>query len=293
MTSDFILAERFRNVSLVNTTLEKLSESQRAVVDQLQVLQKSRDKFEIAYNKELNELRAKYDALYRPVYEERLAILSAPVSGEYGTPSLPQFWLTAMKNNSTLRAVIEAQDEPILAYLTNIECEYLVPAKQESYRITLTFDENPFFSNKTLSKQYNMKLVDGEIEALLQGTEATTIDWYPDKDVTRHTVTKIQRNKRTKETRTKTQVEPQASFFRFFTGQEVPSNEVLAGMTKQEIADLEMYVEEDFDIGVVLRDKIIPEAIYWYLGIAEDEEEDEYDDVYSYENSESNVSDSD
>lgn len=50
-------------------------------------------------------------------------------------------------------------------------------------------------------------------------------------------------------------------------------------MTKQQIAELEMYVEEDYDIGIILRDKIIPESIYWYLGIAEDEDLEDDEDV--------------
>ncbi|KAK1442379.1 testis-specific y-encoded like protein [Babesia gibsoni] len=296
MTEDAMLIERIKNVSLEGP-LGKLNESQRSTVDKLQRLQKSRDDLDVAYNKELNELRAKYDLLFQPLYEERQKALTEPSGNEKGTPSLPKFWLTAMKNNNTLRSIIELRDEPVLAYLSDVKAEFLEPLKQESFRIVMTFDENPYFSNRVISKQYNMRVIDGEVEALLQGTEATEIDWYPDKDVTRQTVTKIQRHKRTKETRTKTEVEDQPSFFRFFTTQEVPSNEALSRMTKQEIAELEMYVEEDYDIGIVIRDKLIPEAIYWYLGIAEDDdiddddEEDDEDDG-SYGNTDSNFSES-
>ncbi|ORM41309.1 Proteasome subunit beta type-4 [Babesia sp. Xinjiang] len=215
--------------------------------------EKSRDDLDVAYNKELNELRAKYDNLFKPIYDEREKVLTTPSGDEKGTPALPKFWLTAMKNNNTLRSIIEFRDEPVLAYLSDVKAEFLEPLKQESFRIMMTFDENPYFSNKVLTKQYTMKVIDGEVEALLQGTEATEINWYPDKDVTRQTVTKIQRHKRTKETRTKTEIEDQPSFFRFFTTQEVPSNEALSRMTKQEIAELEMYVEEDYDIGIVIR----------------------------------------
>lgn len=296
MTDDSMLIERVKNVSLEGP-LGKLNESQRMTVEKLQRLQKSRDDLDVAYNKELNELRAKYDLLFQPIYEEREKVLTEPSGSEKGTPSLPKFWLTAMKNNNTLRSIIEFRDEAVLAYLSDVKAEFLEPVKQESFRIIMTFDENPYFSNKVLIKQYNMKVIDGEVEALLQGTEATEIDWYPDKDVTRQTVTKIQRHKRTKETRTKTEVEDQPSFFRFFTTQEVPSNEALSRMTKQEIAELEMYVEEDYDIGIVIRDKLIPEAVYWYLGIAEDDDiddddEEDNEDAESYGNSDSNFSES-
>ncbi|KAK2196184.1 bifunctional Nucleosome assembly protein (NAP)/NAP-like superfamily [Babesia duncani] len=301
MTEDTGFIERMKNVSL-GGSLERLTESQKATVEELQRLQKSRDELDSKYNKELNELRAKYEKLYTPLYEQRHKVLISNPPNEpkaIGTPNLPKFWLTAMKNNATLRAIIEYRDEAVLEYLTNVEAEFLEPEKQESFRITMTFAPNPFFTNTSLSKLYNMKVIDGEVEALLQGTEATVIDWLPDKDVTRQTVTKIQRHKRTKEMRTKTEVEDQPSFFRFFTTQQVPSNEALSRMSKQEIAELEMYVEEDYDIGIVIRDKLIPDAIYWYLGIAEDEElEDDEDLDYedenssSFGNSDSNHSDS-
>lgn len=112
-----------------------------------------------------------------------------------------------MKNNKTLRRIIELHDEPVLAYLSDISAEFLEPKKQESFKIVMTFDKNPYFTNTTLVKQYNMKSLDGEVESLLQGTVATEINWLPDKDVTKQTVTKIQRHKKTKETRTRVDLE--------------------------------------------------------------------------------------
>lgn len=279
MGDDKNFIRQMENVSLADNILDTLTESQNAIVEKLQQLQKSRDDLDSSYTRELNALRAKYDALYQPVYDKRAEILTAPNGSDYGTPALPRFWLIAMKNNSTLRSIIEAADEPILAYLKDMKAEFLEPLKQESFKITLFFDKNPYFSNKFLTKQYNMSIIDGETEALLQGTESTTIDWFPDQDVTKQTVSRVQRHKTTKERRTKTEVEEKPSFFRFFTSQQVPSNESLSRMTKQQIAELEMYVEEDYDIGIILRDKIIPESIYWYLGIAEDEDLEDDEDV--------------
>ncbi|EKX72756.1 nucleosome assembly protein, putative [Theileria equi strain WA] len=291
MAEDSALIEQMKNVSLDGVT-DKLTEAQIATVEALQKLQKSRDELESEFNKELNELRAKYDVLYKPLYEKRFKVLTTASGSEYGTPSLPRFWLTAMKNNKVLRNVIEVRDEPILAYLTDVSAEFLEPKKQESFKITMSFDSNPYFTNKTLVKQYNMKSIDGEMESLLQCTEATKIEWLPDMDVTKQKVTKIQRHRRTKETRQKVELEDQPSFFRFFTSQEVPSSETLDRMTEQEIAELEMYVEEDYDIGIIIRDKLIPEAVYWYLGVVDNDDLDD-DDVESYEHSDSLTSDSD
>ncbi|EAN31184.1 Nucleosome assembly protein (NAP) family protein [Theileria parva strain Muguga] len=292
MSDDSVLVEGLKSVSLTDRVTSKLTDSQVAILGQLQKLQKTRDDLEVEFNKELNELRSKYDTLYQPLYESRFKALTQPSGDEYGTPSLPKFWLTAMKNNKTLRRIIELHDEPVLAYLSDISAEFLEPKKQESFKIVMTFDKNPYFTNTTLVKQYNMKSLDGEVESLLQGTVATEINWLPDKDVTKQTVTKIQRHKKTKETRTRVDLEDKPSFFRFFTGQEVPTTEELNKMSKLEISELEMYVEEDYDIGIVLRDKLVPEAIYWYLGVVDDEDADD-DEPDSYENSEDLSSDSD
>ncbi|UKK01239.2 nucleosome assembly protein [Theileria orientalis] len=285
MTDDSQLSDAIKNMSLADRVTSKLTDAQVAVLNELQTIQKSKDELEVEFNKELNKLRLKYEVLYQPIYESRYKILTRPQGLEYGTPSLPRFWLTAMKNNKTLRNIIEVHDEPVLAYLSDVTSEYLEPNKQESFKITMKFDKNPYFTNTTLVKQYNMKSVDGELESLLQGTVASEINWLPDKNVTKQTVTKVQRHKRTKETRTRVDFEDKPSFFRFFTGQEVPTVEQLSQMTKLEISELELYVEEDYDIGVVIRDKLIPEAIYWYLGAVDDDDVDD-DEPESYENSE-------
>nr|PUA87337.1 nucleosome assembly protein (nap) protein [Toxoplasma gondii TgCATBr9] len=41
-----------------------------------------------------------------------------------------------------------------------------------------------------------------------------------------------------------------------------------------------MIVEADYDIGVTIRDKIIPQAVEWFLGEADDDEpfDDDFDD---------------
>jgi nucleosome assembly protein 1-like 1 len=82
-----------------------------------------------------------------------------------------------------------------------------------------------------------------------------------------------------------TKTEPVPSFFTFFSPPEIPQTaEAVAEMDEEEIEGLREEVEGDFEIGMVLRDELVPDALRWFTGEAEqgddseDEDEDEDED---------------
>lgn len=57
----------------------------------------------------------------------------------------------------------------------------------------------------------------------------------------------------TNQTRTVTEVVEDNSFFNFFQSHEIPSEELLEAMEEREVAELEMIVEAEFEVGCILR----------------------------------------
>lgn len=226
-----------------------------------------------------------------------------------GTPALPGFWLQCMKGSSTLRNMIEAHDEPILMCLQDIRATWL-DEWQNSFKLTFFFSENnPYFTPDILEKRYilepfspetnhitsisKQKDPEGTVAAntncgssgnctymlaqdpVLVRTEATEIIWKPGQDATRKLIEKTQQNRHTKEKRSVNEWVARYSFFNFFIGNEAPSDEVIDKMELDEVNDLEQIMEEEYEAGIILKDKVIPNAVKWYVGDLHEEDDDE------------------
>nr|GMC58924.1 nucleosome assembly protein 1 [Ipomoea batatas] len=232
---------------------------------------------EVEYTMEKATLDAKYQKIYYPLYQQRFKIVSGAeeVEGNNGTQNIgvegdkdkgiPSFWLVAMKNNQQIAKAICEKDEGALAYLKDIEWSMV---DTESFKIDFFFEKsNPFFSNPVLTKTYYMLR-----HEILLGTEGSLIEWYPGKSLTENTTRKKVIDKRVavlsaknKEPMTATE-EESFSFFNFFGPLEVL------------MADHQVVTK--ISGGITIRDKIIPDALYWYTGEAleDDEDDDDYED---------------
>lgn len=284
---------------------ESLSASERTVVLKLKELQEEHAALSAVFEAAVLRLKLEYEEKYRPLYQKRLEALTPAAAAEdqtpdkqnTGTPGLPSFWLRALKANRLLADIIEEHDEAPLAYLRNIQCEWLSPSAPpapqggaappkpeagaphpESFRLVFTFVENPFFKPLTLVKEYRLSMAAGGRGAELTSTHSTQIEWAKDKDVTKKTVLRKQRNRKTKQTRTVAETVDANSFFNLFVDHEIPSDEKLEQMEEKEVEELQMVVEADYDIGITIRDKIIPRAVDWFLGQVDDDSDfEDYD----------------
>ncbi|KFG34368.1 hypothetical protein TGP89_244105, partial [Toxoplasma gondii p89] len=240
-----------------NEILSSLSPEQRRAVEDLQALQAKHDELERAYDRELVALKMKYEKLYAPLYAQRKERLlqkdSANPSAQAGTPAVPAFWMNCLKQNSTLAELVEEHDAPILEHLENISCEYFTPEEQTDFRLVFDFSPNEFFTPNRLVKEYHLTVSSGRHGAELTSTKSTPIAWKEGKDVTKKVVTRKQRNRKTRQTRTVEEVVDNESFFNFFTDHEIPSEEKIETMSDKQIGELQMIVEADYDIGVTIR----------------------------------------
>ncbi|TQS32207.1 hypothetical protein Golomagni_07484, partial [Golovinomyces magnicellulatus] len=128
--------------------IESLPPVVRRRVSGLRAIQKDHTKLEAEFQKEVLELEKKYFAKFTPLYEKRATIINGSVeptddevkAGEdeefeqahpqqseenrhAETPNdvagIPEFWLSAMKNQMSLAEIITDRDEAALKHLTD------------------------------------------------------------------------------------------------------------------------------------------------------------------------------
>ncbi|ANZ76197.1 BA75_02048T0 [Komagataella pastoris] len=211
---------------------------------------------------------------------------------------IPSFWLTALENIPPIADSITDRDVEVLSKLSNIKLEYLnVPG----FKLLFEFESNDFFENQILTKTYYyQKELGYSGDFIYDHAEGSTIKWKDnDHNVTITVERRKQRNKHTKQVRTIEKLTPIDSFFNFFDPPRPPkSEETVKEATKDEGAadvedsgnddgfedvdeELEQRLALDYQLGELIKDKLIPRAIDWFTGDAlqyEYADDDELDD---------------
>ncbi|CAG8034309.1 unnamed protein product [Penicillium salamii] len=305
--------------------IESLPPSVRRRVAGLKGVQKEHAKLEAQFQEEVLELEKKFFAKFTPLYERRSTIINGGVepteaeveagkedeeeeeeetkdtkkeAGETEpTAGIPEFWLSAMKNQISLAEMITERDEDALKHLTDIRMEYL---DRPGFRLIFEFSENEFFTNKTISKSYFYKDENGYGgDFIYDHAEGSQIDWKEDQDLTLRLESKKQRNKSkltwtsdhrnlltdhlhlgTKQTRVVKISVPTESFFNFFSPPQPPTED-----DESVASDIEERLELDYQLGEDIKEKLIPRAIDWFTGealqfeeLGDDMEGDEFED---------------
>eukprot|EP00002_Diphylleia_rotans_P007828 TRINITY_DN174_c0_g1_i1.p2 TRINITY_DN174_c0_g1~~TRINITY_DN174_c0_g1_i1.p2 ORF type:complete len:330 (-),score=125.07 TRINITY_DN174_c0_g1_i1:366-1355(-) len=234
-------------------------------VEKLLALQGEHDAITAKLEKEITEIERRYAAQYQPFYAKRVEILN---DGE----ALPDFWLTAMKRNEFVASSITEKDEDVLKYLDDVKAEFL--AEGEGFKLLFTFRENPYFENTVLEKTYIMDEEDSSQDIMIKDLKGTKINWKPGKNVTVSLVKKKQRHKGRGEVRVVTKEEPTDSFFNFFNPPQIPGEDA----DEEALEEIEAVIDADYEIGVFIKEKLVPNAIGWFTGEALEDEDGDYDD---------------
>lgn len=202
--------------------VESLPAPVRRRVAGLKGIQKEHAKLEAQFQEEVLQLEKKYFQKFTPLYERRSTIVNGaaePTEAEIEAgkgeeedqdieekkpeteggdeetkmTGVPEFWLSAMKNQVSLAEMITDRDEEALRHLTDIRMEYL---DRPGFRLIFEFSENEFFTNKTLSKTYFYQEESGYGgDFIYDHAEGDKIDWKADKDLTVRIDSKKQRNR--------------------------------------------------------------------------------------------------
>lgn len=202
--------------------IESLPAPVRRRVAGLKGVQKEHSKLEVQFQEEVLQLEKKYFAKFSPLYEKRAKIVNgvaepteeevkagesaegedeeaakpeSPDDGKTMTnlTGIPEFWLSAMKNQVSLAELITDRDEAALKLLTDIRMEYL---EKPGFRLIFEFSDNDFFINKVVTKTYYYQEESGYGgDFIYDHAEGDKVNWRADKDLTVRTESKKQRNK--------------------------------------------------------------------------------------------------
>lgn len=169
-------------------------------------------------------MEKKYFAKFTPLYEKRAKIVNGQVeptdaeieagkdeddeeeeedaaakttdteaASTEAAKGIPEFWLSAMKNQISLAELITDRDDEALRSLTDIRMEYL---DKPGFRLIFEFASNDFFTNKTISKTYFYREENGYGgDFIYDHAEGDKIEWKAGKDLTVRVESKKQRNK--------------------------------------------------------------------------------------------------
>ncbi|KAI8945278.1 NAP-domain-containing protein [Xylaria longipes] len=283
--------------------IESLPASVRRRVAGLKGIQKDHSKLEAEFQEEVLQLEKKYFAKFTPLYEKRAQIVNGKAeptceeveAGEEEdddeekdaeskaeqpekssdadeVSGIPEFWLSAMKNQISLADMITERDEEALKSLVDIRMQYL---DKPGFRLIFDFADNDYFTNKTITKTYYYQNESGYGgDFIYDHAEGNKINWKEGRDLTVRVESKKQRNKNTKQTRIVKKTVPTDSFFNFFSPPKPPTDD-----EEDAASDIEERLELDYQLGEDIKEKLIPRAIDWFTGEAlAFEEVDDLDD---------------
>jgi len=270
-------------------TLAGLPSAAKRRVMALKDVQKKYDEVNREYLKELALLQSKYQTQFAPLFDERREVVSgAKAVGKYDIEDdnepdkgIEEFWLSAFANHDKVGPYITDRDAEVLRYLSDVRAEVLT-GEDRGFKLTFTFAENPFFTNKTLEKTYILEPEDDVVPKQFVGC---TIDWKEGQDVT---VEQVKKRVKSKGKGAKAapaftvETTPCDSFFNLFDPPQIPTDPAQLG--DEQMDELQEELTVDFDVGFAIKDQIIPRAVEWFTGeIAPIPDEDDYYGEDEYE----------
>ncbi|OXA59611.1 protein SET [Folsomia candida] len=208
---------------------DELDENIRQALTDIDDAQRELDSLNEKASKEILQVETKYNKLRKPFYDKRATIIER----------IPNFWVNAVINHPQISMLIDEEEEDCLHFLNKLEVEEFENV-ENGFRIKFIFDENPFFENTELVKEFQLG----------PNTEpkstSTVIQWKENMDLSKKQKEIImQRRKRGLDVKT---------FFSWFSDNTDPA------------AD---------DIAEVIKDDLWPNPLQYYLTPDGDENDDD------------------
>ncbi|XP_020846289.1 protein SET-like [Phascolarctos cinereus] len=208
----------------LHEALETSETQLQEAVERIDEVQSEIDKLNERASVEILKVEQNYNQLRQPFFRKR---------SEWIT-KIPDFWATTLLSHPQLSSLLGEEDEEALHHLTRIEVIEFEDVKS-GYRIDFYFDENPYFENKVISKEFHL---DGSGDLASKSTE---IHWKSGKDLTKRRK-KIQ----TKDGRKRFRED---SFFTWFSDHTDAGADELGEVIKDDIwlNPLQYYLASDTD----------------------------------------------
>lgn len=161
-------------------------------------------------SEEILKVEQKYNKVRKPIFDKRNEII----------PKIPLFWVTAFVNHPDLGQIIDECEEDCLHHWTKLEVVEFEDIKS-GYQIIFHFDENPYFENTVLTKEFHIGPTG---QATSQSTE---IKWKEGFD--------LRENLSSSSKITKKRLADQKSFFLWFMDHTDPAADDVAEIIKDDL----------------------------------------------------------
>ncbi|KAL1788319.1 SET isoform X1 [Sigmodon hispidus] len=152
----------------VSPSLPKGEKEQQEAIEHIDEVQNKIDRLTEQVSEENLKVEQKYNKLRQPIFQKRSELIA----------EIPNFGVTTFVNHPQVSTLLGEEDEEALRYLTRVEVTEFEDIKS-GYRIDFYFDENPYFENKVLSKEFHLN------ESGEPSSKSTEIKWKSGKDLTK------------------------------------------------------------------------------------------------------------
>ncbi|EDM14405.1 rCG65932 [Rattus norvegicus] len=141
---------------------------QQEAIEHIDEVQNEIDRLNEQASEEILKVEQKYNKLRQPFFQKRSELIA----------KIPDFRVTTFVNHPQVSVLLEEEVEEALLYLTRVEVTEFEDIKS-GYRVDFYFDENPYFENKVLSKEFHLNENDD------LSSKFTEIKWKSGKDLTK------------------------------------------------------------------------------------------------------------
>lgn len=191
---------------------KKGEKEQQEAIEHIDEVQNEMDRLNEQASEEILKVEQKCNKLRQPFFPKRSKLIT----------KIPNFWVTTFVNHPQVSALLGEEDKETLHYLTRVEVTEFEDIKS-GYRIDFYFDENPYFENKVLSKEFHLN------ESGDPSSKSTKIKWKSGQDLTKRSS-----QTQNKASRKRQHEEPE-SFFTWFTDHSDAGADELGEVFKDDI----------------------------------------------------------
>jgi len=181
---------------------------------------------------------------------------------------ISDFWLTAIKHHALFKEVLNENDEKALKHLTRVEYKQSEDAQHPlDFTLNFHFAANDYFENELLTITLH-----AEEQRVAKKIDGTDIKWKEGKNLTRKTVQKKQKNKKTGQTRTVSKEEDCDSFFKLFKTVEAHEHDHDHDHGDDDEHDHEHgdEIDEHSEWAYSILEEVIPYSLEYFLGVRKD-----------------------
>ncbi|XP_055589795.1 nucleosome assembly protein 1-like 1 [Uranotaenia lowii] len=259
-TFNCIVLTLLKNVDIKLNQMEQLAKLPSDIhrkVETLKKLQLEQMEKEAAFHRQVHSMEMEYQLDLKQIYSQRRAIVKGVVDDALKPEAeptcthkgIPEFWLRVFKSVPVLSSMILEKDEAVLKHLVDVRVE-VRDKPVPSFVLHFEFEPNDFFENEILTKEYLLECDPG-LENMADFSGFQIFDTNGCEILWKEGVNVIA-------TENVDADGVNGSFFDFFNPKAL--KESFDSIVYKD------FLEFDFEIGYLIKERIIPKAVLYFNG---------------------------